>query len=231
MRRDARRGRGGAAVAAWALAWTLAACFAGEAWGQSNCTTQVVDARSFDLGYGRRFDLTSKGGNVKYFIGFEELVEYTSTFWQTVLVNRECPAPPPPNPPPPNPPPPAQASGVESSVERYDCRGFRRGGAGQFQGWRRVVPQRIESSHHDQLLHGCYGASGTSSTTAAKYTTERSVHCQCSRFRRCAERGASAHAAAVVGIWRVGLIRDEHIFRGCAREQSVHDGYANGADC
>ena len=31
MRRDARRGRGGAAVAAWALAWTLAACFAGEA--------------------------------------------------------------------------------------------------------------------------------------------------------------------------------------------------------
>ena len=116
MRREARRGRGGAAVAAWALAWTLAACFAGEAWGQSNCTTQVVDARSFDLGYGRRFDLTSKGGNVKYFIGFEELVEYTSTFWQTVLVNRECPAPPPPNPPPPNPPPPAQAS-VESNLQ------------------------------------------------------------------------------------------------------------------
>ena len=116
MRREARRGRGGAAVAAWALAWTLAACFAGQAWGQSNCTTQVVDARSFDLGYGRRFDLTSKGGNVKYFIGFEELVEYTSTFWQTVLVNRECPAPPPPNPPPPNPPPPAQAS-VESNLQ------------------------------------------------------------------------------------------------------------------
>ena len=64
-----------------------------------------MDARSFDLGYGRRFDLTSKGGNVKYFIGFAELVEYTSTFWQTVLVNQECPAPP-----PPHPPPPAQAS-------------------------------------------------------------------------------------------------------------------------
>ena len=42
MRREARRGRGGAAVAAWALAWTLAACFAVA---RRSAATGVVGAR------------------------------------------------------------------------------------------------------------------------------------------------------------------------------------------
>jgi len=93
----------------------------------NDCVTAVPQASSFDLGYGREFNLTSRGTSVTYFIGYEEYVRYdnVSTNWNTVLVDQACPGPPPPAPPPPAPPPPALASvSAEMSLTGYSATTF-----------------------------------------------------------------------------------------------------------